>query len=200
MTIELDKPADAATETVAAEAKTTTPARRTVAVPFSTLLLSAGLAVATLAALVLGGFLLSARGELSDRDTAAAGATRAEQVAKDYTVGAATVNFADFTAWVNRLKANTAPALSNKFDATAPKLQELLTPLKWTSTAQPIAARVASETNGVYKVNVFLNVSSTNAQNPNGAQTTVTYNVTVDSGADWKITDVGGMDGALPLK
>lgn len=200
MTIELDKPADAATETVAAEAKTATPARRTVAVPFSTLLLSAGLAVATLAALVLGGFLLSARGELSDRDTAAADATRAEQVAKDYTVGAATVNFADFTAWVNRLKANTAPALSNKFDATAPKLQELLTPLKWTSTAQPIAARVASETNGVYKVNVFLNVSSTNAQNPNGAQTTVTYNVTVDSGADWKITDVGGMDGALPLK
>lgn len=29
---------------------------------------------------------------------------------------------------------------------------------------------------------------------------TVTYDVTVDSGAGWKITDVGGMDGALPLR
>ncbi|WP_280493168.1 hypothetical protein [Nocardia asiatica] len=42
-------------------------------------------------------------------------------------------------------------------------------------------------------------VNSTDAQTPDGGQTTVTYNVTV-GGAGWKITDVGGMEGALPLK
>lgn len=26
------------------------------------------------------------------------------------------------------------------------------------------------------------------------------YNVTVDKNSDWKITDVGGVDGALPMK
>ncbi|MFI6778485.1 hypothetical protein [Nocardia sp. NPDC050412] len=43
-------------------------------------------------------------------------------------------------------------------------------------------------------------MSSTNAQRPEGAQTTVTYNVTLDKSSDWKITDVGGVDGALPVK
>ena len=73
-------------------------------------------------------------------------------------------------------------------------------PLKWTSTGAAIDATVASEAGGIYKVNVFLNVTSTSAQTPQGAQTTVTYNVTIDSNANWQITDVGGMDGALPVK
>ncbi|GAB4586230.1 hypothetical protein [Nocardia sp. IFM 10818] len=207
MTTQPDKPTettDDATEPVAAEAKSARPTRpnpprRAVSVPLSTLALSAALTVATLAALILGAFLVAARDNLAERDAAATANSRAEQAATDYAVGASTVNFADFNAWVARLKANTVPALSNKFDATAPKLQELLTPLKWTSTGQPITAKVVSESNGLYKVNVFVNVSSTNAQNPDGAQTTVTYNVTVDRDTDWKITDVGGIDGALPL-
>ncbi|MEV6431475.1 hypothetical protein [Nocardia sp. NPDC051463] len=41
-------------------------------------------------------------------------------------------------------------------------------------------------------------MSSTNAQSPEGAQTSVTYNVTLDKNSGWKITDVGGVDGALP--
>ncbi|WP_433662309.1 hypothetical protein ACQPW1_09210 [Nocardia sp. CA-128927] len=149
--------------------------------------------------IVLAGFLIAAHNGISDRD-AAADNHHAEQVATDYAVGASTVNFADFNAWVGRLKNNTAPALANKFDATAPKLQEVLTPLKWTSTAQPITAKVMTESNGLYHVDVFINVSSTNAQTPDGAQTTVTYQVTVDRNSDWKVSDVGGMDGALPLK
>ncbi|NNH72740.1 hypothetical protein HLB23_23230 [Nocardia uniformis] len=160
---------------------------------------TAATAALAIIAIVLAGFLISARGDISHRDTVAADDAHAQQVATDYAVGASTVNFADFNAWVGRLKANTTPALSNKFDATAPKLQEVLTPLKWTSSAQPVAAKVMSESGGVYKVNVFVNVSSTNAQNPEGAQTTVTYNVTVDR-SDWKVSDVGGMDGALPIK
>ncbi|WP_246023495.1 hypothetical protein [Nocardia yunnanensis] len=153
-----------------------------------------------LTAIALAGFLVSARSEICSRDAAAADTKHAEQVATDYAVGAATVNFADFNAWVGKLKANTTPALANKFDTTAPKLQEILTPLKWTSTATPITAKTTSESGGLYKVNVFVNVTSSNAQNPDGVQTTVTYNVAVDRNSDWKITDVGGMDGALPVK
>lgn len=51
--------------------------------------------------------------------------------------------------------------------------------------------------NGIYQVDVFIDASSTNAQSPEGAQTTVTYRVTLDENSGWQITDVGG---ALPLK
>lgn len=173
---------------------------RTVSIPVRTLAWCAAVVAPVVIAVVLAVQLASARGDIARRTAVAADDSHAEQVASDYAVGASTVNFADFDSWVARLKKNTAPALSNKFDATAPKLQDLLTPLKWTSTGSPIAAKVISEAAGVYKVNVFVNVSSTNAQNPDGAQTTVTYTVSVDRNAGWKISDVGGLDGALPLK
>lgn len=190
MTLDLDKRTepDAAVPT------------KSVSIPITTLAWSGAVTVATIIALVLGGFLMAARSDIAHREAINTDNARAEQVATDYAIGASTVNFADFNAWVARLKDNTAPALANKFDTTAPALQELITPLKWTSTAAPISAKVASESSGIYKVNVFINVSSTNAQNPQGAQTTVTYNVTVDRNSEWKVTDVGGMDGALPLK
>ncbi|MBN7551244.1 hypothetical protein I3U54_21135, partial [Mycobacteroides abscessus subsp. abscessus] len=98
------------------------------------------------------------------------------------------------------LKANTAPAMASKFDATAPKLQQILLPLKWVSNATPIAAKVDSINGSIYKVDVFVSVNSTTAQTPDGTQTTVTYNVTVDKQSDWKITDVGGTMAALTPK
>ncbi|UGT38830.1 hypothetical protein LTV02_22210 [Nocardia yamanashiensis] len=174
--------------------------KRTVSLPVSTIALGAAGTVLVAAAGTFATLWISARGDLSDRDAQLADQRHAEQVATDYAVGASTINFQDYNAWVAKLKNNTSPQLANKFDATAPKLQEILLPLKWTSSATPISAVVAAENSGIYKVNVFLNVSSTNAQTPDGGQTTVTYNVTVDSGNDWKVTDVGGLDGALPLK
>ncbi|MBF5000523.1 hypothetical protein IRT45_25605 [Nocardia sp. BSTN01] len=156
--------------------------------------------IAIVAAGILGGFLVSARSDIADRDRQAADSRHAEQVATNYAVGAATIRFDDIGAWIARLKAGTSPQLANKFDATAPKLDDILSPLKWTSTASAIAAKVSSSTDGTYKVDVFVNVSSTNAQNPDGAQTTVTYNVTIDKKSDWKITDVGGVNAALPTK
>ncbi|MFC9995176.1 hypothetical protein [Nocardia sp. NPDC127526] len=198
MTVELEKSPD----TAAQESKPATVQRnsRTITIPVVSVGWSAVVAALTVAALVLGGFLIAARMDISDRATAASEAAQAEQVATTYAVGASTVNYNDFNSWVARLKENTAPALASKFDTSAPKLQEILTPLQWTSTANPITAKVMSEAGGIYKVNVFINVSSANAQNPDGAQTTVTYSVTVDRNSDWTITDVGGMDGALPLK
>lgn len=172
----------------------------TLSIRKSTIAFGAMIGVLLAAIAVLGALLWSAKHDLSDRDAKAADEQHAEKVATDYAVGASNINFQDVNAWLTKLKANTNPQLGNKFDATAPKLQELLVPLKWTSTGSAIGATVASEAGGIYKVNVFLNVTSTSAQTPNGAQTTVTYNVTLDKNSDWQITDVGGMDGALPGK
>ncbi|MCP2291821.1 hypothetical protein ACFYT3_22810 [Nocardia amikacinitolerans] len=171
----------------------------TVSIPVSSVLWGAAVAVLAVLTVLFGVLWWSAKSDLDEQAQRAADDRRAEQVATDYAVGAATVNYQDINAWIGKLKANTTPQLANKFDATAPKLEQILVPLKWTSTASPISAKVVSEENGVYKVNVFVNVSSTNAQSPEGAQTTVTYNVTLDENSDWKITDVGGTDGALPL-
>ncbi|MET9485457.1 hypothetical protein [Nocardia sp. NPDC006630] len=173
---------------------------RTLSIRLSTVATAVAAVAAAVAIVTLSVLWLSSRSELSDRAARDADQRHAEQVATDYAVGAATVNYQDAGSWLTRLKANTAPALANKFDATAPKLQEVLGPLQWNSTAQPVAARAISESAGVYKVDVFVTVTSTNAQSPQGGQTTVTYTVTVDRGADWKITDVGGMDGALRAK
>lgn len=101
---------------------------------------------------------------------------------------------------MTRLKTGTSPQLSAKFDATAPQLEQILLPLQWTSTATPLSAAVTSESGGVYKVNAYLNVNSTSAQTPDGAQTTVTYSLTIDSNSGWTITDVGGLQNALPTK
>jgi Mce-associated membrane protein len=174
--------------------------RATISIRTSTMVYGVVIVVLVAAVSAFGGLWLSAKSDLSDRDARAAADQRAEQVATDYAVGASNINFQDVGAWLGKLKANTSPQLGNKFDATAPQLQEILVPLQWTSTAVPIDAVVESETDGIYKVNVFLNVTSTSAQTPAGAQTTVTYNITIDTNSDWLITDVGGMDGALPAK
>ncbi|MFE3190733.1 hypothetical protein ACFXHA_17110 [Nocardia sp. NPDC059240] len=116
----------------------------------------------------------------------------AEQVATDYAVGAATVDYRDFDAWMVREKTNIAPQLAAKLDKSAPQLRSLLAPLQWVSTSTPITAKVMSASNGVYQVDVFLNESTTSTQSATPNQTTVVYNITVDRGAGWQITDIGG--------
>ncbi|MEV6064966.1 hypothetical protein AB0L82_00295 [Nocardia sp. NPDC052001] len=174
------------------------PQAKTVSLKLSTLGTVAAAVLLIGALITVSALWLSARGDLRDRDAAAADAQRAEQIATDYSVGASNINFSDLNSWTGRLKANTTPTLADKFEATAPKLQEILVPLKWTSSATPVTAKVMSQNNGVYQVNVFLNVTSTNAQNPQGVQTTVTYTVAVDPNNGWKVADVGGMNLALP--
>ncbi|WP_410874243.1 hypothetical protein [Nocardia sp. A7] len=176
------------------------PAKGTVAVRVSSLVGGAVIAVLAIIALVLGVLLGSARSEISDTKEQAADNAKAEQIALDYSVGSASLNYQDVNAWVAKLKAGTSPELSKKFDATGAKLEQIIIPLKWTSTAAPITAKVLSQEGEVYQVAAFVDVSTTNAQNPDGLRNTVTYNITVDAGQDWKITDVGSADGALPMK
>lgn len=174
-------------------------ARKTVSLPLSTLVAAVVAVLAIGATAVTTGLWLNARGDLDDRDATVAAEQHAEQVATDYALGASNINFSDLNAWQGRLKANTTDKLANQFDAAGPKLNEALTVLKWTSSATPVAAKVVSRDGDAYVVDVFLDVTSTNAQNPQGVKTTVTYTVTVNPDG-WKVADVGGMDLTLPKR
>ncbi|MFC4124535.1 hypothetical protein [Nocardia rhizosphaerae] len=176
------------------------PGRGTVSVQLSSLIGGAVIAVLAIAAIVLGVLYGSARADLSALRAQETDDAKAEQIALDYAVGSATLNFEDVDAWVGKLKAGTSPELANKFAATGDKLEQIIVPLRWTSSATPITAKVLSHEGQVYEVAAFVDVSTTNAQNPDGLRNTVTYNVTVDAGKDWQITDVGSTDGALPTK
>ncbi|MEV6071390.1 hypothetical protein AB0L82_33000 [Nocardia sp. NPDC052001] len=169
-------------------------------IQLSTVLAGVVVTVLVVCAGVFATLWLSARGDLHDRDGRAADDKHAQQIATDYALGASTIDSKNLKAWFDKLKTDTTPQLAAKFDATAPQLEQILMPLQWTSNATPITAVVTSAADGIRKVSVFVNVTSTSAQNPQGSQTTVTYALTIDQHADWKITDVGGLDTALPGK
>lgn len=173
---------------------------RTVSVRLSTVLTAAAVAVPLIVSIVLGALYWSAKSDLAERDSKAADDRHAEQVASDYAVGASTIDYKDAKAWLGRLQAGATPQLAAKFEATGPQLEQILLPLQWTSKAVPLSSSVTSESGGIYKVNAYVNVTSTSAQSPEGAQTTVTYSLTIDRNAGWKITDVGGLQNALPTK
>lgn len=182
------------------EDKKTAKQPRRIDVRLSTVLIGFVIAGLLAAAITFGVLWQSARSDIADRDAKAADDRHAVQVATDYAVGASVIDYHDTKAWLDKLETNTTPQLAAKFNATAPQLEQILLPLQWTSKATPIDANVTSESGGVYKVNVFLDVTSTSAQTPQGGQTTVTYTLTIDRNAGWKITDVGGLTGALPVK
>jgi hypothetical protein len=118
---------------------------------------------------------------------------RAEQVALDYAVGAAAMDFKDMNAWKVKLVAGTSPELKDKLTEAATSMEQLLVPLQWSSTSQPLAAKVRSETGGTYVVDSFVSVLTKTTQAPDGLQSTATYSITIDSNKDWQITDVAGI-------
>ncbi|WP_024800135.1 hypothetical protein [Nocardia sp. BMG51109] len=172
----------------------------TVSVRRSTVLIALALALLLAGTLTFGCLYWSARSTLDHRDAVAADNRHAENIASNYALGASTIDFHDVKGWLTRLKAGTSPQLSAKFDATAPQLEQILLPLQWTSKATPQSATVTSESGGIYKVDAYLTVNSTSVQTPDGAQTTVTYSITIDRNTNWTITDVGGLHNALPAK
>ncbi|MGW4242161.1 hypothetical protein, partial [Nocardia sp. NPDC004722] len=195
-TIEPTTPAPEETQDSPKDAKTP----RTVSIRLSTVLVAAAIAAPLALSVTFGVLYASASSKLSDRDAAAADDRHAEQVATDYALGASTIDYHDVKGWLGRLQAGTTPQLSAKFDATAPQLEQILLPLQWTSKATALSAAVTSEAGGIYKVNAYLNVTSTSAQTPDGTQSTVTYSMTIDRNSGWKITEVGGLQNALPAK
>jgi hypothetical protein len=79
-------------------------------------------------------------------------------------------------------------------------MEQILVPLRWDSTARPLAAKARTVTGGIYVVDSFVSVLTKTAQAPEPLQSTATYSITVDSGKDWQITDVGGVGDALGQK
>lgn len=168
-----------------------------VSIPLRTLLLGALGVVLAVCVGVLAWLYLDARSDLDAQQRQAADNQRAEQIAMDYAVDAAQMDFGDLSAWKERLVQGTSAELTEKLGEAADSMEQILVPLQWESTAKPLAATVRSEVDGAYVVDAFVSVLTKTTQAPQGLQSTATYSVTIDSNQDWTITDVGGIDAVV---
>ncbi|WP_280426648.1 hypothetical protein [Nocardia carnea] len=161
-------------------------------------LVAAGCVVLTVAVIaVLGWRVYDVSAELDSLRAGAADNAHAEKVALDYATGAAEMNFQDLAAWRTRLTTGTSPALTGRLTQAATSMEQIIVPLQWVSTAQPVAAKVRSADNGVYSVDCFVSILTKNSQAPEGIQSTATYQLSLDSRNDWAVTEIGGVGAAL---
>jgi hypothetical protein len=140
------------------------------------------------------------RGKVETQQRQVADDKRAEQIALDYAVNAATMNFQDLNTWKGKLVKGTTPALSDKLSKAATQMQQILVPLEWNSTAQPLAAKVRSDANGIYVVDTFVSVLTKTTQAQDNLQSTATYSITIDGKNNWQISDVGGIAAVVGSK
>lgn len=160
-------------------------------------------AVIVILAVALGAMTWLYLGERSTaqrQQRAADDQARAEQISLEYAVGAATMNYQDLNTWKGELTEGTSPELKEKLTKAADSMQQLLIPLEWNSTSEPLVAKVRSEDNGVYVVDTFVSVLTKTTQAPDNLQSTATYSITIDSNNDWLITDVGGIGAVAGAK
>jgi Mce-associated membrane protein len=157
------------------------------------LILAAGVGVTTW-------MYLGERDKVEAQQTQAANYQHAEQIALDYAVNAATMNFQDLNTWKTKLVNGTTPALNDKLTKAAGSMQQILVPLEWNSTAQPLVAKVRSDTNGIYVIDTFVSVLTKTTQAPDNLQSTATYSITIDSNNGWQISDVGGIGAVAGAK
>lgn len=145
-------------------------------------------AVATLAWLYIG-----AQRQLDAQASESANKAHAEKIALDYAVNAAIMDFKDLQPWKTKLVAGTSPELNKKLTEAAQSMEQIVVPLQWSSTAEPLVAKVRSNTAGTFVVDCFVSVQTKTVQTPEALQSTATYSVTIDSNNNWQITDVGGV-------
>lgn len=149
---------------------------------------------------VLTWLYISAVGKLDVQARAARDDKRAEEMALDYAVNAAEMDYKDLNSWRVKLVKGTSPELKDKLTKAANDMEQILAPLQWSSTARPLAAKVRSDTGGIYIVDSFVSVLTKTMQAPDGLRSTATYSLTIDAGKGWQISDVGGIDAALGSK
>jgi hypothetical protein len=149
---------------------------------------------------VLAWLYIGAQGRLDEQARQSENNVHAEKVALQYAGEAAAMNYQDLNAWKGRLVAGTSPELKDKLSKAATSMEQILVPLQWNSTAHPLAAKIRTETGGVYVVDAFVSVLTKTAQASEPLQSTATYSVTIDSTKDWQITNVGGVGDALEPK
>jgi Mce-associated membrane protein len=177
----------------AEEAAPPTAVQRRVSLSVRALVLGAAIVALISGLAVMSWLYIGERGEVQATARAAGDRQKAEQIALDYAVNAAAMNFQDLNTWKGKLVNGTSPELKDKLSKAANSMEQLLVPLQWTSTAEPLAAKVRSETNGVYVVDTFVSVLTKTTQAPDNLQSTATYSITIDGNNDWAISDVGGI-------
>lgn len=173
---------------------------RRVSVSLRTLAVGTALIAFVFALVIMTCMYLNERSTVVDSQQKAADYQRAEQVALDYAVNAATMDFQHMPAWRDRLIRGTSPGLQQKLKQAAGSMDQLLVPLEWNSTAKPLTAKVRSEKDGVYLVDTFVSVLTKTTQAPDNLQSTATYSLTIDGNTNWQITDVGGIGNLVRTK
>lgn len=143
---------------------------------------------------------IGATSKLDEQAAQANNYKRAEQIALDYAVNAAIMDYHDLGPWKTNLAKGTTPELKEKLTKAGTAMEQILTPLEWISNAKPLSAKVRSSNNGVYVVDAFVGVMTKTVQAPDSLQSTATYSITIDSNHDWQISDVGGIAGVLGEK
>ncbi|WP_158635016.1 hypothetical protein [Tsukamurella asaccharolytica] len=202
------KPAAKATQTRPAAEKTENQAAsRGIVVTPLMLVLSAVVVLLAVAATAFGFLWQSAASGRDDARDQLAAATaaqetnaRAEDIAKKYAIGAATIDYQNLAAWRTALTAGTTDELANQLREASTQFEQVVVPLQWQSTATPLGTIVADNKDGLITLNVFVNMITKSTQRPEGIPSTATYTLTIDTKQDWKISDVRGMDAALSGK
>lgn len=173
--------------------KTSAPKRLRISISLRSLTIGL-ITVALVAAVgVMTSLYLGSNSNLNALKKQDADSRHAEQVALDYAVDAAIMDYKDLSPWKQNLVKGTTPELNDKLTKAATAMEQILLPMQWSSTAKPLAAKVRSQQNGVYVVDAFVSVMTKTVQAADSLQSTATYSVTVDSSNAWKITDVGGI-------
>ena len=184
----------------APESVKSTRRQRSVSVSARGLVVGAVIMALVAAVAALGWLYIDARHQLDAQALQSTNAAHAEKVALDYAVNAATMDFKDLQSWHVKLVAGTSPELNKKLSDAGASMEQVLVPLQWSSTAQPLVAKVRSNTGGIYVVDSFVSVQTKTVQAPEALQSTATYSTTIDSNNNWQITDVGGIGSALGPK
>jgi Mce-associated membrane protein len=179
---------------------TGTPSSRRVSLSVRTLLVSIVILVLVAGVAVMTWLYFGERDKVDAQVRQADNYHHAEQIALDYAVNAATMNFQDLNTWKGKLVNGTTPTLNDKLTKAATSMQQILVPLEWNSSAQPLVAKVRSDTNGIYVIDTFVSVLTKTTQAPDNLQSTATYSITIDSKDNWQISDVGGIGAVAGAK
>jgi Mce-associated membrane protein len=166
---------------------------RSISIGVRTLAVGAVLAVLVGAVGTLAWLYIGARVQLDAQASESARNARAEKMSLDYAVNAATMDFKDIQPWKVKLVAGTSQQLNGKLSEAAKSMEQILVPLQWSSTAEPLVAKVRSKAGGVIIVDCFVRVQTKTVQAPDALQSTATYSITIDTNDNWLITDVGGV-------
>jgi Mce-associated membrane protein len=173
---------------------------KSVSISVRGLIIAVAIAALMVALGVMSWLYVDARSELSAQATQSENDARASKIALDYAVNAATMNFNEMPAWREKLVAGTSPELNKRLSEAGTSMEQVLVPLQWSSTAQPLVAKVRSVNGGIYIVDSFVSVQTKTVQAPEALQSTATYSTTIDSNNNWQITDVGGIGSAMEPK